>query len=196
MSMSPELRRKLAVLGATYARALANAATRSGRALSPAMSSKITQLSAQPQAKLQPGLGQMFREHATGGAIAPTAKQQDMQNMLAHVPWAGEEHGGSPFAESTLNAQLRHRGLDQHTAAGHAGTNQQIREQFGPPQAPRRPTQIGHASGDQTSVDSQRTVNARRGMGTFGGSLFDVYEGPDGHTVVGSSGAKVARDSH
>lgn len=182
MPMSPELRRKLAVLGATYARALSNAATRGGRALSPAMSSKITQLNAQPQARLQPGLGQMFREHAAGGAIAPTAKQQDMQNMLAQVPWAGEEHGGSPFAESTLNAQLRHRGLEHNTPAGQPNVHQQIAQRFGPAQAPRRPTQIGHASGDQTTVESQRDINARQGMGTFGGSLLDVFEGPAGHT--------------
>lgn len=180
--MSPALREKLAILGATYARALQNAATRGGRALAPAMQSKVTQLSAQPQAKLQPGLGQMFREHARGGELTPTPQQKGMQEMLSRVPWAGEEHGGSPFAESTLNAQLRQRGLEHNTPAGQPNIHQQIAQRFGAPQAPRRPTQIGHASGDQTAVESQRNINARHDKDTFGGSWLDLFEGPQGHT--------------
>lgn len=172
---------KLAILGSTYARALENAATRGGRTLAPAMSNKLTQLGTQAQAKLQPGLGQMFREHAGGGALTPSPQQQNMQSMLAHVPWAGEEHGGSPFAESTLNTQLRQRGLEHNTPVGLPNIHQQISQSFGPPKAPQRPTQVGHASGDQTTIESQRDINARQGVGTFGGALHDLYEGPAGH---------------
>lgn len=178
---------KFAILGSTYARALENAATRGGRALSPAMQSKVTQLRAQPQAKLQQGLGQMFREHAGGGALTPTPQQRNMQDMMAHVPWAGAEHvsspKGNPFAEHALNAQLKQRGLDYNTPAGQPNVNQQIQQRFGPPQAPRRGTQVGHASGDQTHVDSRSAIQGRMNQNTFGGSLIDLYDGPQGHTA-------------
>lgn len=126
---------KFAILGSTYARALQNAATSGGRALAPAMESKLTQMSAQPNAKLQPGLGQMFREHASGGALTPTPQQADMQKMLAKVPWAGAEHGGQGnYAEQQLNARLRQRGLEHNTPAGQPSIHQQIEQGFGPPQ--------------------------------------------------------------
>lgn len=176
---------KFAILGSTYARALENAATRTGRPLAPAMQSKVTQLHAQPQAKLQPGLGQMFREHATGGELTPTPQQRNMQEMMSHVPWAGAEHvgnqHGNPFAEHALNAQLRQRGLEYNTPAGQPNIHQQIAQRFGPPPVLRRGTQVGHASGDQTHVDSRSDIQGRMGQNTFGGSLLDVFDGPQGH---------------
>ncbi len=127
---------KFAIQGATYARALENAATRGGRSLAPAMESKLTQMRTQPNAKLQQGLGDMFRDHARGGEVAPTPQQRDMQKMLAKVPWAGAEHGGhGNEAETQLNARLRRRGLDVRTPAGQPSTHAQIAKSFGPPTA-------------------------------------------------------------
>jgi hypothetical protein len=176
---------KFAILGSTYARALENAATRGGRALTPALQAKVTQLHAQPQAKLQRGLGDMYREHARGGELTPTPQQRNMQDMMAHVPWAGAEHvgnqHGNPFAEHALNAQLKQRGLDYNTPAGQPNVHQRIQQSFGPPPTLRRGTQVGHASGDQTHVDSRRDIQGRMGQNTFGGSMLDIFDGPQGH---------------
>lgn len=125
---------KFAILGSTYARALENAATRGGRALSPAMTSKITQLSAQPRASLQPGLGQMFREHAGGGELPQTPQRAQMQDLAQHLPWAGEEHttpAMSAKAEDRFNRLLQSRGLSSTTPAGQPTTQQRIDQTFG-----------------------------------------------------------------
>lgn len=124
---------KFAILGSTYARALENAGTRGGRALSPAMQSKVTQLHAQPQAKLQRGLGDTFRDHARGGELPMTPQRQDLQNMLHKTPWATDEHsgvrGGSQFAVGRFNQLL------DETGRSHAqpGVQQAIHKSFGPP---------------------------------------------------------------
>lgn len=122
---------KEAIAGATYARALQNAAQRAGRDVS-ALKPALSQIASQPQAKLKPGLSQFVREP---GALQPTAQQQGMQKMLAKVPWAGAEHGGNAHAEPTLNAMLRRRGLDHQTPAGQPNIHQQIAGAFGPPRA-------------------------------------------------------------
>jgi hypothetical protein len=178
--MSPALRRKLAILGSTYARALQNAAGRAGRDVS-ALKPALSQIAQQPLAKLKPGISSFVRER---GAIAPSPQQQNMQQMLAHVPWAGSEHGGSPHAEATLNAQLRQRGLEHNTPAGQPNVHQQIAREFGPPRrAPNeRPTQVGHASGDP-DAPTHAPVKRNVGIGHegFGGNLFDLWEGaPEG----------------
>ncbi len=116
---------KEAIQGSTYARALTNAAQRAGRVVTPGM---FDHIAAQPQAKLKPGLSQFVRER---GALQPTAQQADMQKMLAKVPWATPEHGGSEHAEATLNGMLRRRGLDQRSATGDVGA--QISKSFGAP---------------------------------------------------------------
>jgi hypothetical protein len=123
---------KFAIQGSTYARALQNAATSGGRALSPAMTSKLTQMRSQPQAKLQPGLGQMFREHASGGELPMTPQIARMQNLTHQLPWAGEEHGGLPSAERNFNRTLESRGLVHDTPKG--DTQQKITQSFGTPE--------------------------------------------------------------
>lgn len=130
---------KFAIQGSTYARALENAATRSGRPLTTAMSDKLTQLRAQPQARHQPGLGDMFRAHATGGALTPTPQQASLQQMLHRTPWAGTDHGGTVHAVDTFNAQLKRRGLDVKTPGG--DTQTRIEQAFG--QGARAGTHVG-----------------------------------------------------
>jgi hypothetical protein len=130
---------KFAILGSTYARALQNAARRAGQA---APAAAYAGIAAQPLAKLKPGLSALAREP---GALTPTPQQQQLQGMLAHVPWAGSEHGGSQFAESQLNASLRQHGLEYNTPAGQRTTQQQITRSFGPPRHfdPEGATQLG-----------------------------------------------------
>jgi hypothetical protein len=169
---------KFAIQGSTYARALENAATRGGRALSPAMQSKVTQLHAQPNAKLQQGLGDMFRDHARGGEITPTPQQRDMQKMLAKVPWAGAEHGGhGNEAETQLNARLRRRGLDVRTPAGQPSTHEQIAKTFGPP----KPA--------ESDPSPERKV-PYKGTGPSPFLLMDDYKRP-GVTSMGGQGTHV-----
>lgn len=123
---------KFAILGSTYARALQNAAQRAGRnvdALRPALSG----IAAQPQATLRPGLSSFMREP---GSLTPTTQQRDLQGMMARVPWATEEHGGTDHAVDTLNAMLRRRGLDQRTPAGQPSASQRISNAFGAPTRP------------------------------------------------------------
>jgi len=141
MPMSPALRHKLAILGATYARALENAATRGGRALSPAMSDKLTAIRAQPQARLQHGLGDMFREHATGGELPMTPQRAQMQDLARRMPWASDEHTSdamSAKAEDRFNRLLDRRGLSSQTPAGQPSTHEQINRTFGDPAEFRR----------------------------------------------------------
>lgn len=132
---------KFAILGSTYARALENAATRTGRPMTPGMTSAIEQIRGQTQPRLQRGLGSVVREHAASVPLQLTPEQQGMQRMLAKVPWAGAEHGGhGDYAEQQLNARLRQRGLEYNTPAGQPSTHQQIAQAFGPPRrAPEDP---------------------------------------------------------
>jgi hypothetical protein len=165
--MSPALRHKLAILGSTYARALSNAATRGGRALSPAMESKVTQMGAQSQAQLQPGLGQMFREHAGGGELAMTPQRAQMQDLAQHMPWAGDEHTTptmSAKAEGRFNRLLEQRGLSHQTPAGQPSSHQQIADAFGDPGEFRRSlyradqTQTGAPAAPQTAARGPRAM--------------------------------------
>jgi hypothetical protein len=166
---------KFAIQGSTYARALENANVRAGRPAG--MFNSIAQ---QPLAKLKPGASAYAR---APGPLTPTPQQKGMQDMLSHVPWAGAEHGGSPHAETVLNQQIRQRGLEHNTPAGQPNVQQQITKSFGHPQAPRRSgTAVGHASGDQTHVDSRSAIQGRMNQNTFGGSMLDLFDGPQGHT--------------
>lgn len=153
---------KEAIQGATYARALTNAAGRAGRNVTPGMFDHIAQ---QPQAKLKPGLSQFVREP---GALKPTPQQTDMQQMLAKVPWAGKDHAGSPHAESTLNAMLKRRGLDQTTpqAASRQGL---IDQSFGAPTMNREHvTEVPKAMPGKSPVDQPHPSSLIEGRGVPG----------------------------
>lgn len=130
---------KFAILGSTYAKALQNAAQRAGRnvdALRPALSN----IAAQPQATLRPGLSSFIREP---GALKPSPSQVNLQNMMTRVPWATEEHGGTEHAVDTLNTMLKRRGLDQKSPAGQPTVNDRIKDVFGKPsrEAPEEASQ-------------------------------------------------------
>ena len=140
---------KLAILGSTYARALTNAATRGGRALAPAMTERASQIAAQPNAQLRPGLGQFFREHGSGGELAPTPQSEAMRSLSARLPWQSAEHGGGVKALDRANALLDQRGLSSTTPGGAAAFHQQKVTNL--PLAPktREQTQVGPAPGWQ-----------------------------------------------
>lgn len=139
MPMSPALRRKLAILGSTYARALTNAAQRAGRdvgAMQPALSS----IAQQPLAKLKPGLSSFVRER---GALQPTPQQQGVQQLLHQTPWATDEHtglrGGSEYAVQRYNQLLEGSGR----AHAQPGVDQAIQRNFGPAQPQmKEPSQV------------------------------------------------------
>jgi hypothetical protein len=138
---------KFAIQGSTYARALENAATRGGRALAPAMENKLTQMRAQPLAKAQPGLGQMFREHATGGELPMTPQRTQMRDLAHSLPWAGSDHTQGSLGLARANRVLDQRGLSSTTPGGAAGFQQQVLTNL--PTAPRtrESTQVGPAPG-------------------------------------------------
>jgi hypothetical protein len=167
---------KFAILGSTYARALENVATRSGRALSPAMETKLTQIRAQPQARVQRGLGDMFREHATGGVLQPTAQQASMQKMLQRTPWAGPDHGGSDHAVDIFNAQLKRRGMVTETPGGDTGAR--IQQVFGKgtrPGVAAPATNIAAGTGQNPLDHLDRKLQASRAIGLPG--LGDAHGG-------------------
>lgn len=138
---------KFAILGSTYARALTNAATRGGRALAPAMESRVSQIAAQPNAQLRPGLGQFFREHAGGGELPATPQSDAMRSLAARLPWQGAEHGGGVRSLEFANRLLDQRGLSSTTPGGQAAFHQQKVTNL--PLAPktREQTTIGQAPG-------------------------------------------------
>jgi hypothetical protein len=88
---------KFAISGATYARALGNAAQRSGARMGAPL---LNRISAQPQARLTPGLSAAAR---TPGALTPTPRQQSLQNTLRSVP----ESWGSDVAPAPHQATLQ-----------------------------------------------------------------------------------------
>lgn len=144
--------RKFAILGSTYARALTNAAQRGGRALAPAMESRVSQIAAQPSAQLRPGLGQFFREHGNpmhGGELAPTPQSEAMRSVAARLPWQGAEHGGGVRSLDRANQLLDQRGLSSTTPGGQAAFHQQKVTNL--PLAPktREQTSVGQAPGWQ-----------------------------------------------
>lgn len=156
---------KFAILGSTYARALENAATRGGRTLAPALESKLTQLRAQPQARVQRGLGDMFREHGTGGALQPTPQQASMQKMLHRTPWAGPDHGGTDNAVDIFNAQLKRRGMVTQTPGGDTGAR--IEQVFGKGTRPGVPaaTNVTTGAGQNPLDHLDRRLQASRAIG-------------------------------
>lgn len=105
--------RKFAIAGSTYARALSNAAQRSGGRVAPQL---LGNIAAQPRASLLPGLAEKAR---TPGALPPASPhQQALATALHGVPFAGEEqmnyaphaqqafeHAMSGFAPSSFHVQ-------------------------------------------------------------------------------------------
>lgn len=126
---------KFAIRGDTYARALSNAAQRSGRnmeALQPALSN----IAAQPQATLRPGLSSFMREQ---GTLPQTPQRAAMQDLAHRMPWAGDEHTTPTMgakAEGRFNRLLDQRGLSQQSPQGN--TQAQITQAFGDPADFRR----------------------------------------------------------
>lgn len=146
---------KFAILGSTYARALQNAGARAGRAFSP---NAFDHIAAQPLAALKPGLSSFVREP---GALSPTPQQQGLQSMMAKVPWATEEHGGTDHAVDTLNAMLRRRGLDQRSPAGQPNVNERITSAFGgPTRAPPEEASVTNVTRKLTSDKSPAPAEA------------------------------------
>jgi hypothetical protein len=157
---------KFAILGSTYARALENAAVRSGRNVE-ALRPGLSQIAAQPQAKLKPGLSSMMREP---GALPMTPQRQSMQDLAQHMPWAGEEHTTdvmSAKAPARFDRLLESRGLTQTTPGGHAALQHQINQSFGDPAEFRRSlyradqTQTNAPAPQQTGASSPAAMRAR-----------------------------------
>lgn len=100
--------------------ALTNAAARSGARLAPA-------------ALAQAGNPAAFRSMAANvrapGALAPSAQQAQLHGLLETVPWAGSEHGGTPFAHANYDRMLQQTGR-AYTAPG---LQQQIMAEHGQP---------------------------------------------------------------
>lgn len=134
---------KFAILGSTYARALGNAAQRSGRNMS-AMQPALSNVAQQPLAKLKPGLSSFVREP---GTVAPTPQQQSVQQLLHKTPWATDEHtglrGGSEHAVNTYNNLLQESGRAHSTPAGQPTTHERIQQSFGAPKPQMKdPSQV------------------------------------------------------
>lgn len=96
--------RKFAIQGSTYARALSNAAQRSGGRVAP---QALEGIAAQPRARLLPGVAEKAR---TPGALAPTPHQQALQQELHRVPFQNEDHdpalNAAPHMQQTIDQAL------------------------------------------------------------------------------------------
>lgn len=77
---------KFAILGSTYARALGNAAQRSGAQMP---QGTLNAIAARPDTRIAPGLAQRARG-GISGATAPTPGQAQLQSMTQHIPETGE----------------------------------------------------------------------------------------------------------
>lgn len=78
--------RKFAILGSTYARALGNAAQRSGATLP---QGTLGAIAARPDTRIAPGLATRARG-GVAGAVAPTPHQQHLQQQTAKLPSTAE----------------------------------------------------------------------------------------------------------
>ena len=108
------------VSGEAYARALSNAAQRSGGRVAPQL---LARIKAQPRAQLLPGLSEQAR---TPGALAPTPHQRKLQKLMARVPYATDEHNGDPNAGATFQGLLRRRDMVHTTPAGQVTPHAQL----------------------------------------------------------------------
>jgi len=180
---------KLAISGATYARALTNAATRGGRALSPAMLEHTTQIAARPGAQLRPGLGQFFREHGNpmhGGALPMTPQRAAMQDLAHHIPWAGKEHTTdalSAQAPARFDRLLQSRGLVHNTPAGMPSVNERIRQEFNQPRSrsewqAQEGTGTGAAPEPVTGAGGPKAIRARTPVPVSQGATSVLPAGP------------------
>jgi hypothetical protein len=129
---------KFAIAGSTYARALRNAAQRSGGRVAPQL---LSHIAAQPRAQPLPGLAEQAR---TPGALAPTPHQQGLQKMMARVPYATDEHNGDPNASATFQGLLRRRGMVHTTPAGQMTPHAQLMAERQQASA-AAPTRVGPA---------------------------------------------------
>jgi hypothetical protein len=177
--------RKYAIAGATYARALENAAARGGRALSPAMSDRLIRVRAQGNAQLAPGLGQFFREHGNpmhGGELAPTPQSTAMQQLAHDLPWAGPDHAPTDLRDrkgslglARVNQMLDRRGLSSTTPGGQSAFNQQVVQNLPLPPKTRDQTSVGRAPApDQYN---------------FGGNILDLMMPTRAGKTVAGHGA-------
>jgi hypothetical protein len=126
-------------------RALTNAAGRSGARLAPA-------------ALAQAGNPGAFRAMAANvrepGAVAPTAPQQHLQSLLETVPWAGAEHGGSPFARANYDRMLMQSGRSYAAP----GLEAQLLSEHGPPMRPGAQYVSGYDATQAATPVSRRRV--------------------------------------
>lgn len=136
---------KFAILGSTYARALGNAASRAGRSLE-GLQPALSQIAAQPQAKLRPGLSGFMREPGT----LPITPQIAATQELAHaLPWAGSDHTPGSLGLARANRVLDQRRLSSETPGGLMGFHQQKVTNLPLPPRTRAQTQVGPAPGWQ-----------------------------------------------
>jgi hypothetical protein len=128
-----EVWRKYAIAGATYARALENAAAREGRAFAP---DAFNSIRSQTLAKLDPHASAFVRGRQAPGELPKTPQRAAMQDLAQHIPWAGEEHTSdamSAKAPQRFDRLLESRGLTHETPAGRPNTHQMIASEFGDP---------------------------------------------------------------
>lgn len=83
---------KFAILGSTYARALGNAAQRSGAQLP---QNVLGAIASRPNTQIASGLAQRARG-GVAGALAPTPQQQQLQTTAAKIPNSEEGLPGAP----------------------------------------------------------------------------------------------------
>lgn len=161
---------KFAIRGRTYARALENAAQRAGRSVE-GLQPALSQIAAQPQAKLKPGLSSFMREPGTLPMTPQIAATQDLAHAL---PWAGQDHTTGTLGLARANRVLDQRGLSTTTPGGPAAFHQQKVTNL--PLAPKThdSTQVGPAPGWQPR-DPQRDYWRHRGGMDRVLDKFDQY---------------------
>lgn len=177
---------KEAILGSTYARALANKAQRTGVPFAPEAFDSIAQ---QQRATLDPHASAFVRGRQAPGELPMTQERAGLTDMLHKTPWATDEHsgirGGSEYAVGRFNQLLDQTGRSHTTPAGQPDTHQRILSEFGPPQAARRSaTQAKPAPGSPTyQLPGGFTAPVGR-------SVFELMDEPShGGTRVGPAPA-------
>ena len=143
---------KFALPGAMYARALQNAAQRSGARVAPQL---LNHISAQPQATPMPGLAAHART-PVAPAFTPQehAMNQRMQGMMSNVPFMTQDNYYHPRDAYTGLRQFHGQAKRYNQISSQPGVDAAIHASFGPAHPPtmRPPVEAPVSATDATAA--------------------------------------------
>ncbi len=159
-----EVLEKFAISGGMYSRALGQTAAAGGGRVAPQI---LSHIAAQPRAALTPGLSAAAR---APGALAPTAGQQGLSQMMHGVPWGGPEWAeANPRQRSIFNTTLQQHGLAHGSAPLDRAPG---------PTIPHHAMTVPHDSADAVSTTVSRRPRAAASMGVANTAVSKVQAPP------------------